>query len=359
MVCCRKILILLCIFFVLFCFTSYSFCSTEVSESDAYSVFTDKGIQVQDSMITAIYGLSRDDAVTILTRIKSYLGMLGRWNMGIYVQPAPTDNEAFRFNIVYLDSHTFSFQNVNYTSMGIQARNIPVYDSITFWYVASINNNGGVDLASYSWEDTSTKPCYYYLRAVSPRWIQALSDFGLVSSDTEKQELLNSINSVTQNINTSIQNQTSQQHQDSEDIKNTLQNQTSQQHQDSEDIKNTLTDNSVEDIDTSAIQNSDTTQDITSGGFDNIFTSIQNAILDDSEHSVDITIPFVNMTLTISKSSIFGNFSGLSVIENLCSMVWYFLVSVFIVKDISKKINAIKSGNIENVQNTNIKEDLL
>lgn len=340
MACCKKILLSLCIFFIIFCFTSNSFCSTHVSESDAFSVFTTDGIQAQDSMITAIYGLPRDKAISVLTAIKDSLAKLGRWNMGIYVQKAPNSDDAFRFNVVYLDDFTFTFQNIDYVDTGFQAQNIPVYDSLTFWNVASITNNGNVWVGSSSWV-SNNKLCYFYLRAVSPRWIQALTDFGLVSSDTEKQELLDSINSNTQNINSSIQNQTAQ------------------QHKDSEDIKNTLTDNSVEDIDTSAIQNSDTTDDITSDGFDNIFTSIQNAFLDDSEHSVDINIPFINMPLTISKSSIFGNFSGLSVIENLCSMVWYFLVSSFIVKDISKKINAIKSGNIENVQNSNIKEDLL
>ena len=340
MACCKKIFLSLCIFLLIFCFTSYSFCSTEVSQSDAFSVFTNDGINDQDSMITAIYGLPRDKAISILTTIKDSLAKLGRWNMGLYIQKAPNADDAFRFNVVYLDDYTFTFQNINYSDMGVQVQNIPVYDSLTFWNVASITTNGEVWVGSSSWVSNS-KLCYFYLRAVSPRWIQALTDFGLVSSDTEKQQLLDSINSNTQNINTSIQNQTAQ------------------QHQDSEDIKNTLTDNSVEDIDTSAIQNSDSTQDITSDGFDNIFTSIQNAILDDSYHSVDINIPFINMPLTISKSSIFGNFSGLSVIENLCSMVWYFLVSSFIVKDISKKINAIKSGNIENVQNTNIKEDLL
>lgn len=124
-------------------------------------------------------------------------------------------------------------------------------------------------------------------------------------------------------------------------------------------ITNTLTDNNVDDIDTSDLQNQDTTDDITQNGFNSIFTTIQNAFLDNTPKSIVFEVPFTNKSFTIDKAAIYGEFSSLNTIESLSSMVWYFLVSLFIVKDISNKINKIKSGNIDNIQNDNIKEDLL
>lgn len=52
-------------------------------------------------------------------------------------------------------------------------------------------------------------------------------------------------------------------------------------------------------------------------------------------------------------------FLGFDTIKNLASVVWYFLISLFIVKDIAKRINKIKSGNIDDVCDSNIKEDIL
>lgn len=52
-------------------------------------------------------------------------------------------------------------------------------------------------------------------------------------------------------------------------------------------------------------------------------------------------------------------FHGFDTIKNLASVVWYFIISLFIVKDIAKRINKIKSGNIDDVCNSNIKEDIL
>ena len=138
------------------------------------------------------------------------------------------------------------------------------------------------------------------------------------------------------------------------------QEQTRQQISDSTNqITNTITDNNVDDIDTSDLQNQDTTDDITQNGFNSIFTTIQNAFLDNTSKSIVFKVPFTDKSFTISKSTIYGEFSLLNTIESFASMVWYFLISLFIVKDISKKISKIKSGDIDNIQNDNIKEDLL
>ena len=123
-------------------------------------------------------------------------------------------------------------------------------------------------------------------------------------------------------------------------------------------IQNTLTDNDTNNISNNDLV-TDNTQDITTDGFTNIFSTLYNVFTSDNSKDIVIPIPFTGKSFTISKTSLFGGFTQLSWLENLSSAFWYFIISLFIVKDISKRFNKIKSGDIENVVNSNIKEDLL
>ena len=125
------------------------------------------------------------------------------------------------------------------------------------------------------------------------------------------------------------------------------------------DINNNLNNNDTSEIDTSGITNSDTTVDITQGGFNSIFTTLQNYFTSNNGGSLTLTIPFVNKSITISKATVYGNFKQLSTIENLASLAWYFVISLYIVKQVQKMINKIKSGNLEDVVDNNIKADIL
>lgn len=182
--------------------------------------------------------------------------------------------------------------------------------------------------------------------------------------DLTKQtnDILNTIKSKLDNQK-DYTNQLDTVNQSLQNLQNTYQEQQEQTRQQISDstnqITNTLTDNNVDNIDTSDLQNQDTTDDITQNGFNSIFTTIQNAFLDNTSKSIVFEVPFTDKSFTISKSTIYGEFSSLNTIESFASMVWYFLISLFIVKDISKKISKIKSGDIDNIQNDNIKEDLL
>ncbi len=145
-----------------------------------------------------------------------------------------------------------------------------------------------------------------------------------------------------------------------------------EQYQDEQlnDINNSINDvnNSVKDINDS-INNSDInvdsstlpsddTVDVTSDGFNNIFNQIYTTFTSNTSKDLVITIPFTNKSFTINSSNVYGN-ANLGFVKTLIEAFWYFVISYFIVKDISKKINKIKSGDIEHVEENNIKEDLL
>ena len=123
-----------------------------------------------------------------------------------------------------------------------------------------------------------------------------------------------------------------------------------------QNINNSITNSDV-DIDSSTLP-SDDTQDITQDGFNNIFNQLYNTFTSGSAQDVVITIPFTNKSFVINRANVYGS-ANLGFIKTIIEAFWYFIISYFIVRDVGKKINKIKSGNIESVQNTNIKEDLL
>lgn len=110
-------------------------------------------------------------------------------------------------------------------------------------------------------------------------------------------------------------------------------------------------------VDSSSLP-SDSSQDITEDGFNSIFQQIYNTFTGGAAQDVVITIPFTNKSFTINANTVYSG-ANLGFVKTLIEAFWYFLISYFIVQDIGKKINKIKSGDIEHVQEDNIKEDLL
>lgn len=106
---------------------------------------------------------------------------------------------------------------------------------------------------------------------------------------------------------------------------------------------------------------SDGNQDITQDGINNIFTMIYNAFTSGIAPDIIIPIPFTGQSFTIPANylqTILSN-TSFSFISNIIELFWWYVISVFIIKDISKKMNKIKSGDVENLENSNIKEDML
>lgn len=122
--------------------------------------------------------------------------------------------------------------------------------------------------------------------------------------------------------------------------------------------RDTITDSNISQDTADYSLPSDSTNDITQDGFGSIFDRIRATFTSGSATPITITIPFTNRSFTISKQSVFGS-ANLGIVGTLIQSFWWFVVSLFIVKDIFKKIEAIKSGNIEFAETTNIKEDIL
>lgn len=119
---------------------------------------------------------------------------------------------------------------------------------------------------------------------------------------------------------------------------------------------NTIKDDNVN-ADASSLPQ-DNTQDITEDGFNNIFTQIYNTFTSGTSKDLIISIPFTNKSFVINAANVYAN-ANLGFVKTLIQTFWYFCISYYIVKDIGHKINKIKSGDIEKVETTNIKEEML
>lgn len=77
------------------------------------------------------------------------------------------------------------------------------------------------------------------------------------------------------------------------------------------EITNTLTDNDVSDIEVGDFEDiaTNVTDDPTANGFNNIFETIRNALVNENTEPLKITIPFTDKSFEISAQSVYGNFS--------------------------------------------------
>lgn len=126
------------------------------------------------------------------------------------------------------------------------------------------------------------------------------------------------------------------------------------------DVNNTLTDTATDDSQVDFV--SESNQDLTSGFFTSLLTKFQTAFSNRSPNSVSFPIPFTNKSINFSSwyvRTMVENNSAFSVIVDLATAFWWFVLSYYIILDIYKKINALKSGDITNIENDNITTDLL
>lgn len=121
-------------------------------------------------------------------------------------------------------------------------------------------------------------------------------------------------------------------------------------------IKDTNIDNNL-----SSSLPSDNTQDITNEGVNNIFSFLQNSFTSGVPKDIVIPIPFTNKSFVIQANFLKNILakSDFKWLSNIIELFWWYIISVFIVKDVSQKFTKIKGGNVENIQDNNIKEDML
>lgn len=183
--------------------------------------------------------------------------------------------------------------------------------------------------------DNSVLDFIEYINSSSADYSSLLENINnsLTNIDTSLVNVSSLITSVNNSLNTIIEkldDKTDYSGQIS-DIRDSLDNLAQQQQQTQDTIKdesqaiqnsidsstneitNTLTDNDVSDIEVDDFEDiaTNVTDDPTANGFDNIFETIRNALVNENTEPLKITIPFTDKSFEISAQSVYGNFSRL------------------------------------------------
>lgn len=199
--------------------------------------------------------------------------------------------------------------------------NISYNNEINYYYLGKFSQNS----LSFTFTPTRTGTINFFVDNFGPFW----KDMCHYTIERTPNGSLSSINNGLNNVQDSINQQ-------GENINNSINN---------------------SDINVDSSLPTSETNDITLEGFNSIFNTLYNAFTGTSS-DVILPIPFTNKSITINYQNVFGGFN-FGVLSSIISAFWYFIICLFIVNDIKNKINSIKAGNIENVQTTNIKGDLL
>lgn len=365
MICYKKILFFLLIFVFLFC--TCSLCAetntnptsggggTIAQQNDnEFETLMNIETSVQNRFILELYALKNSDnnCKTLVSRLFNQISGLGANGKFIYIKENFSGySKRYDVYMAYLSELTKSCQTAYI--YGNQAFPNTSMLSGTFYLIGGVSGDGCFSYNDYSHTASLTIP-FAFACSISSDFVNLFKDFGFINNDQLAQiitALINCQNSlmVLRNQNTNLGNFIKDQG-----------SQTRQEIQNSTDkINDNINNNDTSEIDTSGITNSDTTVDITQDGFNSIFSTLQTYFTSNNGGSLTLTIPFVNKSITISKSSVYGNFKQLSTIENIASLVWYFVISLYIVKQVQNMINQIKSGNLEDVVDNNIKADIL
>lgn len=234
----------------------------------------------------------------------------------------PVTNLLLNYDFYFLGSNNFLLIQVSDTSdfnkLTLGVSNQPV--QVLFGGSSGGGSSGGGSSSDYS---SVLNQIYTDIHIIA----------GVVQN-SNNNDVVNSINNTSTQTQNLITNQTQQSQQQYNDFTNT-----------------TMTDSDIE-------LPTDNNQDITSSGFDSIFTSMYNVFTTDEAPDIVLPIPYANENIIISPSAI-SSMIGNNVIVSFIQAWYWFIVSYYIYKDVQKVIEKIKDGSIATSSDTNIKTEML
>lgn len=203
--------------------------------------------------------------------------------------------------------------------------------------------------------------------------ISALPSFNLINSkDYEfrlvyynQDDVLSNVSvffkpTVSQNINNATNSDINNSLNETNKKLDNIDSKTEETNNKLDNLNKDITSSDVSGIDASSLPSIDV-NDPTEAGIDSIFTNLYNAFCSGEPQDIVFPIPFTNKNITLNatyvQDMLQNNNAGWLLI--FIQAFWAYLFSRFIIKDISSKIGKIQSGNIEDIQNSNIKEDML
>lgn len=150
-------------------------------------------------------------------------------------------------------------------------------------------------------------------------------------------------------------------------IINSINANTEQQAETTEEMKKLNDFMSSEDVDQDSydMPTTNPTQDPTTDGINNIFNKFYSRITNWDSSNISVYIPFANKSFTIpanASEQLLAKFSNMglgSTLKSLISAVWFYVLARYIIKDVQKYVDGLKTGEILTKSDTNIKTEML
>lgn len=281
-----------------------------------------------DVTVNYFFRSSTNSDATVTTTAKYWASFM--------TEDAPIDAFTFTNNLVNLTNEPLVFGIQNPDTYYLRYL-IVKGDTSHLLYPAKLDNKVGM-------YDTATKK-FYYITDSSQYVLGNVTiapDVPEQPSEPTAPDYTDKFNEVNQNLN---------------NINNSI----NQTNQNLEDINNSITDGNVSN---SVILQPDVPDDISGveSGVNNIFTDIMNAFINiDTTQNLVLPIPFTNQSITISGSYTRDMLTSVNAtwLLTFINLFWWYLISRFIIKDVLKTVDHIEEGNLDKVENFNIKGDML
>ena len=357
MACFKRILILFFIFLLSVCpVVSAETIVNPTDKKDGIAVQYDNSFltlynmqyNTQTEFINYCYAnINNANVKKMVSLIYSQFGSLGLNGKFLSITEPLNTTSLFIVYFGFLGGCTHSVANTAVSNQ-VGFANVPCLSGK--WYrVAQVNRDNNITFPD-SEENLVNRPLAW-CQCIHEGFPQLFKDFGLIKNTKDYTNSISSVKSAIDKTNTIMGQVNDNIKNESKKIQDSIKNST-------DSINNTITDSNVDDVPISDLPTDDT-KDITQDGFNNLFNTIENLFTTGKSVDVVIKIPFTDKSFTINANTVYGDTSKLGAVKSFIQAWYYFFISLFIVKDINKKINKIKSGNIENVQSDDIKADIL
>lgn len=390
MVYCKKFLIVFFIVCFLLTFYSSVFAVTQVDPTHQQNLGGSNRVVITDNQLENLYLLQYNAQANFISTLYTYIPTNSSAVRQVltyilnYTKSLGTNSKQFIFVQNSISDPIWSVYSCKYVSSGTIYDNA-VVGNYVFSNVEIINYTDATLISSIS-SNGNVRPNYTINLSVAvpkgcinifhPGFIDLFKYFGLIGSDnstsvienklnelvnkTEQDytSVINRVNSSVNRVDTSVNNKANEILKANAENSQKLDNSIKEQTQSINNINSSINNPNVDSSDLINNLPNNSTTDITENGFSNIFDRLYNVFMETSK-PITIPIPFVNQNVEISINTIFANSTLYQYVKNIASVVWYFTISIFILKDIASKFNKIKQGNVENLETGNIKEDLL
>lgn len=402
----KKALVYIIIFLIIILLKSNVFAATTPTQgvNDVYEELRNLQIDRQNSLVFFLYPpfyQNTDMWQQIFLPIFQRVNSEGYWIEveDIYNSNSDTNETVISIRLLkepnsLTNGHFLASNGISYTIKKAVFNNAELH-TITYYH----DSNSANDVVSYS--DYTTLANLQRLKSpallelenlIARREAGLTEDYSTILNqlgsyldnlNSINNQLLSTINSFTNVLNQISSNTSTNYSQEIGQISNKLDNiltdndtlisQNTEMIQQQEQINNNL-DNVNENLqkindsinnpnvdDSSIILPTDNTNDITADGLNGIFTSIYNAFCSGQAKDIVFPIPFTDKNITLSANYVrqMLTTSNATWVITIIEAFWWYIISRFIIKDITNKITKIKSGNIEDIESTNIKGDML